>query len=388
MGAVGPQGSGHSPLGGTQGRSRLLPAALGAWDRLGPPAAPSSQQDSADAAPPATPAALCTAATARTLTSSTPADGTELPNTARVATQGTSSAGPTTTIVVPTVVLVLLAAAGSAVIWILVRRRREAQQRPAGEAMCLGQLKVAADPQAPGNAQPLHSTARAAAAADGDVYSNSLAEGPWDPSPPPPHRAGATSTGTEREPVPQDEQLYENTLYENTRRQKRLRGTGCFVYDRGEKISWEGGSWTMRIFLVLALFSGAGAAMVTGPARVHGKPGASVSVSCRYKVGYELYPKCWCRWVIFCFCITPIICTNDTESWVTKGRVSIKDNRRSHTFTVTLWDLVPADTGRYCCKVAQLRWFNLWHATRLVVSAGSTGVKEVDKEQPEHPFRT
>ncbi|XP_025902634.1 CMRF35-like molecule 2 [Nothoprocta perdicaria] len=140
------------------------------------------------------------------------------------------------------------------------------------------------------------------------------------------------------------------------------------MYDHGDKISSEGGSQKMWMFLILALFSGASAATVTGPRSVYGKTGESVSVPCSYEPGYELYPKCWCR-RFFHFCIAPILCTNDTESWVREGRVSIEDDRTSRTFTVTLWSLVPADAGRYCCKVPKVLWFDPCHATKLIVSA-------------------
>uniref|UniRef100_A0A8C6YX04 Ig-like domain-containing protein n=1 Tax=Nothoprocta perdicaria TaxID=30464 RepID=A0A8C6YX04_NOTPE len=168
------------------------------------------------------------------------------------------------------------------------------------------------------------------------------------------------------------------------------------MYDHGDKISSEGGSQKMWMFLILALFSGevpssapsqtrcpslhvlspvpcpagASAATVTGPRSVYGKTGESVSVPCSYEPGYELYPKCWCR-RFFHFCIAPILCTNDTESWVREGRVSIEDDRTSRTFTVTLWSLVPADAGRYCCKVPKVLWFDPCHATKLIVSAGT-----------------
>ncbi|GAB0197762.1 CMRF35-like molecule 5 [Grus japonensis] len=113
---------------------------------------------------------------------------------------------------------------------------------------------------------------------------------------------------------------------------------------------------------------------VTGPARVTAKQGGSLAVSCSYKPGYKLYPKYWCRPSFLWFCFTYIAQTNGSEVTVTQGRVSIRDNHATHSFTVTLSNVKLGDTGWYSCGVGSSLWFSLWHATKVTVSAGCWAV--------------
>ncbi|XP_075626568.1 CMRF35-like molecule 5 [Balearica regulorum gibbericeps] len=123
----------------------------------------------------------------------------------------------------------------------------------------------------------------------------------------------------------------------------------------------------MRILLVWTLFPGGWA--VTGPARVTAKQGGSLAVSCSYKPGYKLYPKYWCRPSFLWFCFTYIAQTNGSEVTVTQGRVSIRDDHATHSFTVTLSNVKPGDAGWYSCGVGSSLWFRLWHTTEVMVSA-------------------
>ncbi|XP_074016453.1 CMRF35-like molecule 6 [Numenius arquata] len=127
----------------------------------------------------------------------------------------------------------------------------------------------------------------------------------------------------------------------------------------------------MRIFLVWTLFPGGWA--VTGPTEVTAKQGSSLAVSCSYRPGYELYPKYWCRPGFLQFCFTYIAQTNGSEVTVTQGRVSIRDNHVSRSFTVTLSGVTTEDADWYSCGVKRRLWFNLWHSMEVMVSPGKAG---------------
>lgn len=112
---------------------------------------------------------------------------------------------------------------------------------------------------------------------------------------------------------------------------------------------------------------------MTGPTQVTAKQGDSLTVSCSYKPGYELYPKYWCRPGFLWFCFTYIVQTNGSEVTVTQGGVSIRDDHRARSFTVTLGGVTPRDAGWYSCGVKERLWFNPWHSTEVTVSAGKAG---------------
>ncbi|XP_038228150.1 CMRF35-like molecule 5 isoform X2 [Dermochelys coriacea] len=109
----------------------------------------------------------------------------------------------------------------------------------------------------------------------------------------------------------------------------------------------------MRIFPILGWMLFPGCWAVTGPGTVRGRPGGSVAVRCRYRSGFEDYPKFWCReggsW--HCSNGVHIVETSGSEAEVTRGRVSIRDNRALRAFTVTVENLTPADAGTYHCGV-------------------------------------
>ncbi|XP_010081992.1 PREDICTED: CMRF35-like molecule 6, partial [Pterocles gutturalis] len=136
----------------------------------------------------------------------------------------------------------------------------------------------------------------------------------------------------------------------------------------------------MRIFLVWTLFPGSWA--VTGPAQVTAEPGGSLAVSCSYELGYELYPKYWCRPGFLWFCFTNITQTNGSEVMVTQGRVSIRDNHASRSFTVTLGDVTPGDAGWHSCGVRRHLWFSLWHSTKVMVSTAVATTTEGSNMSP------
>ncbi|KAM6245272.1 CMRF35-like molecule 7 [Porphyrio hochstetteri] len=130
----------------------------------------------------------------------------------------------------------------------------------------------------------------------------------------------------------------------------------------------------MRILLVWTFLPGSWA--VTGPAQVMAEQGGSLVVSCSYKPGYKLYPKYWCRQSFFWFCFTYMAQTNGSEVTVTQGRVSITDDHTTYSFTVMLGNVMPEDEGWYSCGMRRSLWFNLWHTTKVMVSADASTTTE------------
>uniref|UniRef100_A0A8C4W9B2 Ig-like domain-containing protein n=1 Tax=Gopherus evgoodei TaxID=1825980 RepID=A0A8C4W9B2_9SAUR len=124
----------------------------------------------------------------------------------------------------------------------------------------------------------------------------------------------------------------------------------------------------------LSLFL-AGCWAVTGPGAVHGPAGGSVAVRCRYWAGYEDYPKFWCREGgligLFCSGGLHIVETDGSEVEVTRGRVSVRDERTQRTFTVTVENLTLADAGTYHCGVERTGP-DLRDTVELTVSPGKS----------------
>ncbi|KAM9119715.1 CMRF35-like molecule 9 isoform 1-T1 [Pangshura tecta] len=116
----------------------------------------------------------------------------------------------------------------------------------------------------------------------------------------------------------------------------------------------------------------AGCWAVTGPGAVTGPAGGAVAVRCRYRAGYEDYQKFWCRagsW----FCSDGhIVETNGPEAQVTRGRVSIQDDRAQRAFTVTVGNLTRADAGTYRCGVGRTGLLDLRATVTLTVSPATS----------------
>ncbi|XP_043313996.1 CMRF35-like molecule 1 isoform X2 [Cervus canadensis] len=96
-----------------------------------------------------------------------------------------------------------------------------------------------------------------------------------------------------------------------------------------------------------------GSSAISGPRAVRGVEQASLTVRCRYGPGYESYLKWWCRGAAWGSCRI-IVETTGSEKGVKKGRVSIKDNWKDRSFTVTMEKLRLNDSDTYWCGIERV----------------------------------
>ncbi|XP_008154488.2 CMRF35-like molecule 8 isoform X2 [Eptesicus fuscus] len=90
-----------------------------------------------------------------------------------------------------------------------------------------------------------------------------------------------------------------------------------------------------------------GCLSLSGPRRVTGTVGGSLSVQCRYEKEYTNHNKYWCNG----FCLVKIVETTESEREMRRGRVSIRDHPANLTFTVTLESLTEDNEGKYSCGI-------------------------------------
>ncbi|MXQ87034.1 hypothetical protein E5288_WYG007597 [Bos mutus] len=83
---------------------------------------------------------------------------------------------------------------------------------------------------------------------------------------------------------------------------------------------------------------------------VRGVERGSLTVRCRYDPRYERYVKWWCRGAAWNNCPF-VIKTTGSEKEVKKGRVSIRDNQKDRSFTVTMEELRLDDSDTYWCGI-------------------------------------
>ncbi|XP_067403933.1 CMRF35-like molecule 5 [Emydura macquarii macquarii] len=129
----------------------------------------------------------------------------------------------------------------------------------------------------------------------------------------------------------------------------------------------------MRIFPVLGWMLIPGCWALTGPGTVRGPAGGSVTVLCSYDRGYESYKKYWCwpgSWAR-CFNGVYIAESSGTEAEVKRDRVSLRDNHRLRSFTVTVENLTPADAGTYQCGIDRTG-LDLVHNVEVIVTPGTS----------------
>ncbi|XP_059937608.1 CMRF35-like molecule 1 [Mesoplodon densirostris] len=78
--------------------------------------------------------------------------------------------------------------------------------------------------------------------------------------------------------------------------------------------------------------------------------GGSLTVQCRYSPVWETHVKWWCRGASWAGCQF-VVKTTESEKEVKKDRVSIRDNRKNRTITVTMEKLRLNDADTYWCGI-------------------------------------
>ncbi|XP_052514609.1 CMRF35-like molecule 5 [Budorcas taxicolor] len=94
-----------------------------------------------------------------------------------------------------------------------------------------------------------------------------------------------------------------------------------------------------------------GSSAILGPRAVRGVEQGSLTVWCRYDPGWEPYVKWWCRGADWSSCHFVVKTIRGSEKEVKQGRVSIKDNQKDRSFTVTMEKLRVDDSDTYWCGI-------------------------------------
>ncbi|XP_077657421.1 CMRF35-like molecule 8 [Urocitellus parryii] len=88
---------------------------------------------------------------------------------------------------------------------------------------------------------------------------------------------------------------------------------------------------------------------LSGPSKVTGTMGGSLTVQCHYGEEFKDNDKLWCKnSLLYCY---DIVKTRGSEGEVRRGRVSISDHPAKLSFTVTMERLTLEDAGSYECRV-------------------------------------
>ncbi|XP_035944503.2 CMRF35-like molecule 1 isoform X1 [Halichoerus grypus] len=107
----------------------------------------------------------------------------------------------------------------------------------------------------------------------------------------------------------------------------------------------------MNLLLLFLLFQRAGSsALVAVSNAVSGPVRGSLTVQCRYEPGWETYSKWWCRGAEWRRCRI-LVRTDGSERDKKADRVSIKDNHKLRTFTVTMEELRWNNADTYWCGI-------------------------------------
>ncbi|XP_067863879.1 polymeric immunoglobulin receptor-like [Heptranchias perlo] len=108
-------------------------------------------------------------------------------------------------------------------------------------------------------------------------------------------------------------------------------------------------STAMELIALLILTSAPGSYQLTGPKKVDGEVGGSVTVDCRYDLIYKDHVKQWCKGQTYFFSRPVVVSTDHPEH----GRVSLTDNKTQGIFSVTMNHLLKSDEGLYWCVIAR-----------------------------------
>ncbi|XP_057572374.1 CMRF35-like molecule 1 isoform X2 [Hippopotamus amphibius kiboko] len=113
------------------------------------------------------------------------------------------------------------------------------------------------------------------------------------------------------------------------------------------------GCRTTWLLLALFLLVHPGSFAITGPREVSGLEGGLLIVQCRYNPGWETHVKWWCRGAAWSSCKI-LVETTGSEKEVKKDRVSIRDNWKDRSFTVTMKELSLSDADTYWCGIERV----------------------------------
>ncbi|XP_032097692.1 CMRF35-like molecule 1 isoform X3 [Sapajus apella] len=109
----------------------------------------------------------------------------------------------------------------------------------------------------------------------------------------------------------------------------------------------------MSLLTLFSLFWLSGysiATEITGPTTVNGLERGSLTLRCAYGSQWETYLKWWCRGAVWSSCQI-LVKTTGSEQEVKRDRLSIRDDQKNHTFTVTMKDLRRDDADTYWCGI-------------------------------------
>nr|XP_012309191.1 CMRF35-like molecule 1 isoform X2 [Aotus nancymaae] len=92
---------------------------------------------------------------------------------------------------------------------------------------------------------------------------------------------------------------------------------------------------------------------ITGPTMVNGLERGSLTVRCAYGSQWKTYLKWWCRGAVWSSCEI-LVKTTGSEQEVKRDRLSIRDDQKNYTFTVTMKDLRRDDADTYWCGIERV----------------------------------
>ncbi|XP_038675542.1 CMRF35-like molecule 1 [Scyliorhinus canicula] len=102
----------------------------------------------------------------------------------------------------------------------------------------------------------------------------------------------------------------------------------------------------MELIALLILMPVSNLCQLTGPKKVSGELGRSITVNCQYDRKYEDNVKLWCKGSYY-IGSSVVVSTEHPE----KGKVTLTDNKTQGIFSVTMDKLIKSDGGRYWCVI-------------------------------------
>ncbi|XP_067913487.1 CMRF35-like molecule 5 isoform X1 [Heterodontus francisci] len=122
----------------------------------------------------------------------------------------------------------------------------------------------------------------------------------------------------------------------------------------------------MELIALLILMSASSSFQLTGPEKVHGELGGSVTVDCQYDRNYKDHVKQWREG--YYYLSSEVVVSTDKPK---KGRFSLTDNKTQRIFSVTMDNLTKNDEGYYWCVIEMpTLGQNIKMSVKLEVSEG------------------